>query len=522
MFFGILVLLTALSISAVAIYYSVAGLVAIFAAATVPIIIMGSVLEVSKLVTAVWLHRYWRDAAWWLKTYLCAAVAVLMIITSTGIFGFLSRAHIEQTASATDGLAQIEQIDETIARQQSQIERSLTTIKSLQTSGNEQDLKIQGQIDKEQERIDNAYQRVEPAINEQQYIINQQQAQTQKRIGDIEFQISSIDQDLENLRSALAANNIEIAQGIVGVKADGDLGPNTKTAIEEFRNNKQNIRKDLVSNATEIRTQPDLVITNARDEIKRLRNLAEQQIADSNKLISRLRTQIGTTNQDIVEQEISIENDKIVSSREKISELLDEKYKLEVEYRKLEAEVGPIKYLAEFIYGEDADKDLLEEAVRWVIIIIIFVFDPLAVLLLIASQYTFELHKKRKKDPLQLSNNTYFAKKIKEEALNAEREYLKKKQCAADLVQPTETKDEDLEETKDIIDFPDYVKIATEYQDESREQAYERKEQEFKNDKESWKKDHPTETLKFYKTLFLQGKIDSLPWENYSPNNKQN
>ena len=98
MIFGIFTMFIALCISAVAIYYSVAGLVAIFAAAAIPIIIMGGVLEVGKLVTAVWLHRYWNKAAWWMRTYLGIAVLVLMFITSMGIFGFLSKAHINKPA----------------------------------------------------------------------------------------------------------------------------------------------------------------------------------------------------------------------------------------------------------------------------------------------------------------------------------------------------------------------------------------------------------------------------------------
>ena len=99
MLIGILTFLSAISISAVAIYYSIAGLVAIFAAAAIPIMIMGGVLEVGKLVTAVWLHRYWSQATWWLKTYLSIAVVVLMFITSIGIFSFLSKAHIKQTSA---------------------------------------------------------------------------------------------------------------------------------------------------------------------------------------------------------------------------------------------------------------------------------------------------------------------------------------------------------------------------------------------------------------------------------------
>ena len=107
MFMAILTMITALAISAVAIYYSVAGLVAIFAAAAVPIMIMGGTLEVAKLVTAVWLHRYWKQAAWWLKYYLATAVLVLMFITSMGIFGFLSKAHIEQTSAGEESVAQV-------------------------------------------------------------------------------------------------------------------------------------------------------------------------------------------------------------------------------------------------------------------------------------------------------------------------------------------------------------------------------------------------------------------------------
>ena len=100
MFFGLLVLFTALTISGVAIYYSVAGLVAIFAAAAVPIIIMGTSLEVGKLITALWLHKNWNRARWWLRTYLSIAVVVLMLITSMGIFGFLSKAHVDQNLSS--------------------------------------------------------------------------------------------------------------------------------------------------------------------------------------------------------------------------------------------------------------------------------------------------------------------------------------------------------------------------------------------------------------------------------------
>ena len=297
MYIGILTFISAISISAVAIYYSVAGLVAIFAAAAIPIMIMGGVLEVGKLVTAVWLHRYWDQATWWLKTYLSLAVVILMFITSMGIFGFLSKAHIEQTSAGEESVAQVERIENEITRQQDVITRAEQKITSLQTSGTGNDANVQSQIDKEQKRIDDAYTRIQPAIDEQ----------------------------------------------------------------------------------------------NAR-----LRSNADKQIAESNKLIDRLRSQLGNTDRaDDIDGQVDDQNLRIRNANAELDSLTEEKYALEGEYRKLEAEVGPIKYIAEFVYGESADKNMLEEAVKWVIIVIIFVFDPLAVLMLIASQYTFNWHREQ-------------------------------------------------------------------------------------------------------------------------------
>ena len=166
MILGILVLLTALSISAVAIYYSVSGLMAIFAAAAIPIMVMGGVLEIGKLVTAVWLHKYWNQARWWLKSYLTIATVILMFITSMGIFGYLSKAHIEQTAAATEGVAQLDRIDEELVRQEAIIERAEERILEAEASVGAGNNEIQAQIDKEQVRIDTAYTRIEPVNRE--------------------------------------------------------------------------------------------------------------------------------------------------------------------------------------------------------------------------------------------------------------------------------------------------------------------------------------------------------------------
>ena len=389
MLLGILTLLTALSISAVAIYYSVAGLMTIFAAAAIPIMIMGGVLEVGKLVTAVWLHRYWKQATWWLKTYLTTAVVVLMFITSMGIFGFLSKAHIEQTSNAQESVAQIERIETQIAQNETIIQRAEEKIEELETSGTGASAQIQQQIDREQERINRAYQVIQPAIDEQNAIIEQQTSL-------FERELQNIDAELQRLQNFIDNDEIERAQAMVGTAVDGDFGPNTARAFQEFQDRKAQEREQWLQRIQEAQ-QNDIVLA-AREEIRRLRGTAEDQIEQSNILINNLRQQLKSDGSNSLQTMLDEQNDRIRTASSEIDSLLDTKFEIEANYRALEAEVGPVKYIAEFIYGSQADKNLLEEAVRWVIIVIIFVFDPLAVLLLIAAQYTFEFNRKRKDD----------------------------------------------------------------------------------------------------------------------------
>ena len=399
MFLAVLTLITALSISAVAIYYSVAGLVAIFAAAAVPIMIMGGTLEIGKLVTAVWLHRYWEKATWWLKTYLSIAVIVLMIITSMGIFGFLSKAHIEQTSASTESIEKIERLNTEITRQEIIINKAERKIEEAENQGANKNDTIQDQIDREQKRIDTAYTRIQPLVAEQQKII---QEETERKDGKLEpylAQITSIDEDLATLSDLLNrrdSESIRRLQSIVGTRVDGTYGSRTAKQVENYRDGLIAKRESILSTITKLEEKESPIITSANEEIKRLRDIAEKEIADSNKVINKLRSEIGSVtpdnNTDLIEENLL----KIKKANQEIDTLTEQKYSLEAEYRALEAEVGPIKYIAEFVYGEEADRDLLEEAVRWVIIILIVVFDPLAVLLLIASQYTFEFNRPRK------------------------------------------------------------------------------------------------------------------------------
>ena len=247
----IIVFLSAISISVIAAGYSIMGLATLFAGAVIPIIAMGSALEVGKLVAASWLYNNWRNklVPQSIKAYLTFAVIVLIFITSMGIFGFLSKAHLDQVQPVSSNNIKIELIDKQIDQQQIIIDRSQKTLDQLDKA-----------LDK--------------------YI-------------DMEY----------------------VTRGLKERK-------------------KQEEERNLLTTA----------INNASD---------------------------------------------------KIGELTLQKAELSLEQDKIEAEVGPIKYIAELIYGDEA-KDHFDKAVRWVIIVLIFVFDPLAVLLLIAANISLRTRNEAK------------------------------------------------------------------------------------------------------------------------------
>ena len=250
MFLTLLTFISAISISIIAAGYSIVGLATLFAGAVVPIILMGSALEVGKLVAASWLYHNWNsDVPRLLKSYLFIAIIVLVFITSLGIFGFLSKAHLDQVKPTSSNNIKIELLDNQIKSQELIIERSQKTLTLL-------DKALEVYIDKEY-----------------------------------------------------------VTRGLKERK-------------------KQKPERDVLT----------LAINEASD---------------------------------------------------KIAELSDKKGSLKLEQDKIEAEVGPIKYVAELIYGEQA-QDNFDKAVRFVILILIFVFDPLAVLLLIAANISLRQWRKKK------------------------------------------------------------------------------------------------------------------------------
>jgi len=654
MVLAILVMITALSISAVAIYYSIAGLVAIFAAAAVPIMIMGGVLEVGKLVTAVWLHRYWSRATWWLKTYLTTAVIVLMFITSMGIFGFLSKAHIEQTSASEESVAKIQQIDGEVARLTAIIDRADAKVEQLESSGTGADANIQSQIDKEQERIDKAFERIAPAIEQQNKIIEDARAGDANRTKPYEDQLTNIQNEISRLETtareyedkianlstdtsavqplldqikkieeeiirvtnqlqSTEKSQIRAGQAIIGVTSDGLFGGNTREAlakwvsaqrdridqiqgdisklrsdatttvdnervrlagiVKDIRDNQIPALKDrelvMLGKIDEVRQTESPVIQTARDEIQRLRKSAEDQVANSQALIERLRSQLAQTDKaDEIDAAVEEQLAKIKTAEEQIDTLTEEKYALQAEYRKLEAEVGPIKYIAEFVYGDTADKNMLEEAVRWVIITIIFVFDPLAVLLLIASQYTFQFHGRghgeqerlrqwqayEKLRAEKINNNPGYnpdASTPTKEKVDAETTNLHSDGSDGDMVSKNDTANTDAddntveptkvqndavqiasdyiekkdlkssEELSDIEQWNNWVSAAEAEVAKEEMQARIKRIQDIEEDpdltekKRLWKIENPGEKVKTQKNLYVRGMISKLPWEDF-------
>jgi len=246
MIFNYLVLFIAIALSVVAAYYSIAGLAFIFSAAVIPVVVMGSVLEAAKVVSASWLYQNWQTAPSSIKYYLTTAVCVLIFITSMGIFGFLSKAHIDQNLSTVDNSIVIKNLEREIRGEESSItnaQRSLDILDSLVTSADPKD-----------------------------------------------------------------ANFI--------------------------RNRQKRERENI--------------------------------------------------------------NTDIRKASEKINQLSLQLAPLKQKEAEFEAEVGPIKYVADLIYGE-SDKNVLEKAVRIVILIIVFVFDPLAIILLIAANHSLKTQKRPKK-----------------------------------------------------------------------------------------------------------------------------
>lgn len=359
MLFGILTLITALAIAGVAAWFSIAGLMAIFSAAALPIAVMAGTLEVGKLLTASWLYRYWNDTGLLLKTYLSIAVFILMLITSMGIFGYLSKAHLDQASASGDAFAIVERLEGQIAREENKIDILEDRIASLQTGGG---LDVSASI-KQQETIrDGAWERVQGDID-----------YAQGQIDRLRDQLAVLDKAVNDLR-AKGVEVITIDEGGTFRRGETETIDYVAQADSLFEQQSQQ-RADIKAD-----------IDKQQANIDKYREQAQQTIDKANKEINDLRDS-SSQDQDGILLKIDDYNNQIDGIYDGLIVIKDEKFEAESEVRELEKEVGPIKYVAQLLYGGDGE-DLLDKAVQVFILLLVFVFDPLAVMLVIAANQT--------------------------------------------------------------------------------------------------------------------------------------
>ena len=423
MLLGLLILFVALALSGIAAYYSIIGLTAIFAAAVIPIIVMGGILEVAKLACTVWLHQNWNRARWVMKAYLVPAVAVLMFITSMGIFGFLSKSHIEQSAMGTEQIEQVKVIDDKLLRAQAKVERWNAEIGRLnrgETSG-----RIDGLITREQERIDKANKRIQPQIDAENSKVkglrlqaDKEIAQQNKRLGDAqkrtsadiaiaEKRLAQLDKDVAAYTSQGTTTGGVFTADVDNVKKGNQLRASQKPERDALEKAIAKAKQSEIGVASKVQREITNINKRLAEQIKvvdanvaKIRTGITKTIDSANANIAKYTLEAGSSNKNvdvrIKELELNIEN-----IQPQIDGLREEKFVFEKQYRQFEAEVGPVKYIAQLIYGDNPDQNLLEAAVRWVIILIVAVFDPLAIMMLLAATETFAWRRQDKETAVE-------------------------------------------------------------------------------------------------------------------------
>ena len=338
----LLALLNALGIAGTAAYFSILGLTALFPGAFLSIIVMGITLECGKLVSALWLHQNWRKCARFIRYYLTLAVIILMGITSIGIFGFLSKSHLEHQKGAIEEKALIQQFDDKIAFEHSLITQYTANVEKLNKQIGSFNTFKKEDIQTEEKLLQEIYKNLENNIK-----IEQQRTEA-----------------LATRLTALEAERLTIEQGSSFSK----------------RSKLEKLAERQAEERAEIKSKSDKATVN----IDTFRAQADEQVKDLRTKIDSLRAETSTTKLGSL-TDIDKYNASISQSQKKIDELNAEKFKLGYKLREIEVEVGPIKYVAELLSDVTGKKIALEGAVKTLIMSIIFVFDPLAVLLLLAS-----------------------------------------------------------------------------------------------------------------------------------------
>jgi hypothetical protein len=346
----------AILVAGVAVFYSVIGLGSIFGGAFIAVVVMASALEIGKLITATWLHLKWNTIPRWIKYYLTLSVGILMLITSIGIFGFLSKAHLDQEGVSGDAIAVVERVELRIEREEGKIATLQERIGGI---GATED--VSDSVRQQEEIRDGAWARVQGDID---------YAQGQIDAVQIRLQI-----DLQALDDIVASYT---TQGTVTVGSVWNRETTDNVALG------QEVREQQAPERSGLRDDANELIAGFQASIDRYRTQTQETINNANAEINRLRTGSAAA-QDANIVKVDQLSDEIDGIYDDIVALNDEAFEARAIVRNLELEVGPIKYVAELIYGEQDAAQHFGQAVRMLILTLIFVFDPLAVLLLIAT-----------------------------------------------------------------------------------------------------------------------------------------
>ena len=343
-----LILASALSISAVAIYFSIAGLTTIFPGAFWPIVIMGTSLEVGKLVCASWRHHNWKEAPRMLKFYLTTAVIVLIFITSMGIFGFLSKSHIEQQRDVNQANSSITQLTNKINNENNYIIRQEELIKKSEKAGESTIERTDFNIELEQKKIKNLEDSLSKSISYDQ----EELSRISDRVGVLDAEMTALQE------------------------TSGGLFSNKKSKISALQEAQKAERAQLA-----------LQQSKAEATIAKNRSDTSAQIAAIRQRLVDFQDKGATT--PTVDPKAAEYEQNIRDAYERIDGWETERFTVEASIAEMEVEVGPIKYIAALVEDMGIASVALAEAVRIVILILVFVFDPLAVVMLLAANMNF-------------------------------------------------------------------------------------------------------------------------------------
>ena len=380
MWFGIITLITAIAIAGVAAWFSIAGLMIFFGGMPMSVAIMAGTLEVGKLLTASWLYRYWNETGLLLKSYLTTAVVVLMLITSAGIYGYSSKASSDVSSDGAIATAEVERIDGLILREENKIEIIRGRITDLSEGG----IDVSESIKQQEEIRDGAWTRVQGDIDYNQEQINTVRDQLKVDIAQQDSRLSELDKAVNDLRNkgieVITTDEGGIFQGAETEKIDYVAQAN------QLRSSQTDERNEIKDEKIRLRGQASADIKVFQDAVDNYRLQAQDSIKGADAEINRLRLQSGTQQDNNIAKvtEFNTDIDEIFDD---IAVLKDEKFSAEEKVRDIDREIGPIKYVAELLYGS-SEQDIMDKAIRIFILLFVFVFDPLAVMLLIAANQT--------------------------------------------------------------------------------------------------------------------------------------